>query len=519
MMIRFLALAAVMSGLLAGGCASIPENVGRTESHAYTDTHDTRLGKSLEDDLLAHPGQSGFHLLGNGLDAFVARAALAAHAERSLDVQYYLYHDDLTGRLLADQLIKAADRGVRVRVLVDDMGLEGRDESIATTDHHPNIEVRIFNPFSRSGSRFTQFVTRLGSVTRRMHNKSFTADNQITIVGGRNIGDEYFNADPDLEFGDLDVIAAGPVVQEVSESFDLYWNHALAYPITTLTGEPSDNDALEEGRKELDAYVAEHQDSEYLEALRNSKLAHELRNDTFRYEWGTAKAIYDMPEKIAEDRDREDLQLVTELSPYLEGVEKELIIFSAYFVPSWESVRAMKKLCDRGVTVRILTNSLSSTDVSVVHVGYARHRIPLLEAGVELHELNKKLTKKEEESRKGPSSGSKASLHTKSFIMDRERVFIGSFNFDPRSVYENTEIGILLDSETIAAGMAEWFDNNIEQYAFRLALKEVGYGEKYIIWHGVVDGKPVVFTGDPYTSFWDRLGVGLMSFLPVDSQL
>ena len=223
--------------LLLGGCASLPENVGRTTSHALQDTDDTHLGRYLAAELASHPGQSGFHLLDDGLDAFVARAALAQTAERSLDVQYYLYHADLTGRLLSNELIAAADRGVRVRILLDDMGLDGRDINLLLADAHPNIELRIFNPFTRNRWRSGQFITRMGDVSRRMHNKSFTADNQLTIVGGRNIGNEYFDADPTLAFGDLDVLAAGPVVKEISTAFDAYWASSLAYPITTLTGE------------------------------------------------------------------------------------------------------------------------------------------------------------------------------------------------------------------------------------------------------------------------------------------
>lgn len=207
---------------VVAGCATLPKNFERPESYAFTDTKDTRIGKAQHREMTAHPGQSGFLLLGSGLDAFVARVVLAMSAERSIDAQYYLFHNDLTGKLLIYHLLKAADRGLRVRLLVDDMDLAGRDLGAAALDSHPNMEVRIFNPFSRKTGRGIQFVTRLGSVTRRMHNKSFTVDNQATIVGGRNIGNEYFEADPDLAFSDLDVLAIGPVAQKVSASFDRY---------------------------------------------------------------------------------------------------------------------------------------------------------------------------------------------------------------------------------------------------------------------------------------------------------
>ena len=233
---RFAIAVMVLGSLLGYGCATLPKDFERPESQAYTDTDNTRLGQSRRAEKAAHPGQSGFLLLGNGLDAFVARAVLAQAAERSIDAQYYLLHNDMVGRLFIDQLLKAADRGVRVRLLVDDMDLGGRDLGAAVLDSHPNMEVRIFNPFSRKTGRISQFITRMGSVTRRMHNKSFTVDNQVTILGGRNIGNEYFEADPDLAFADLDVLAIGPVVEEVSTAFDLYWNSELAYPAISTQG-------------------------------------------------------------------------------------------------------------------------------------------------------------------------------------------------------------------------------------------------------------------------------------------
>ena len=220
--------------LFIAGCATLPQDFERLDSYALTDTADTAWGKVRREEKAAHPGQSGFILLENGLDAFVARALLAEYAERSIDVQYYLYHNDLTGKLLTHQLRKAADRGVRVRILVDDMGLAGRDLGSAVLDSHPNIEVRIFNPFSRNVGRLSQLLTRFGAVTRRMHNKSFTVDNEVTILGGRNIGNEYFDADPDIAFADLDVLLIGPVVGNVSAAFDVYWNSEFVYPINVL---------------------------------------------------------------------------------------------------------------------------------------------------------------------------------------------------------------------------------------------------------------------------------------------
>jgi putative cardiolipin synthase len=516
---KFTFLAATLVLYLIVGCATLPENFEKPESYAYTDTDDTPIGKARRDEINAHPGQSGFLLLGNGLDAFLARTLLAENAERSIDVQYYLYHDDLIGRLFTDLLLKAANRGVRVRVLVDDMDREGRGLGAAVADSHPNMEVRLFNPFSRKTSRITQFVTRVGSVTRRMHNKSFTVDNQMTILGGRNIGDEYFEADPDLSFSDLDVLAIGPVVKEVSASFDKYWNDELAYPAIALKGKAPTPQEIEQKHQQLEAFIAQQTDSAYLQSLRNSDLASKIRQGQVRYHWGEADVIYDQPEKLQHDFDKTQYHLAPKLKPYFEGVTQELIIFSPYFVPGKSGVAVLRRLCERGVRVRILTNSLASNDVAIVHSGYAKYRKDMLRAGVELYEMNKKLTREQRKKKKGRGGSSKASLHAKSFVFDRKDVFIGSLNLDPRAVHHNTEIGVVVASKEIANELAERFDQNIEKEAFRLELETDSDGNDKIVWHGLNDGKQEVFNVEPHTSFWQRLGIGFLSLLPIESQL
>lgn len=504
--------------LLISGCATLPKDFERPESHAYTNTDDTRIGKARRNEIRAHPGQSGFLLLGNGLDAFVARTLLAHGAERSIDVQYYLYHNDLVSRLFTNQLLKAADRGVRVRLLVDDMGLEDRDLGAALIDSHPNVDVRIFNPFSRKRSRIIQLVTRMGSVTRRMHNKSFTVDNQVTILGGRNMGNEYFDADPDLAFSDLDVMAIGPVAQEVSAAFDLYWNSELAYPVSVLVGKPPTPEEINQKRRKLDEFVAQQVDSNYLQALRDSNLANAIRQNNVHFNWGEAVVLYDQPEKILHDFDKSEYHLAPKLIPYFEGVQEELIIFSPYFIPGKKGTVLLAQLSERGVRVRIFTNSLASNDVGIVHAGYSKYRKDLLHAGVELYEMNKTMSRKERKDKKGKHGLTKASLHAKSFVFDRKKVFIGSLNLDPRALVHNTEIGVVLESAEIAAEMSGWFDQNIEQMAFRLELKKENGTEK-ILWHGLVNGKQQTFDVDPYTGFWRRFGIGFMRLLPIESQL
>jgi cardiolipin synthase C len=351
-----------------------------------------------------------------------------------------------------------------------------------------------------------------------MHNKSFTVDNQVTILGGRNIGNEYFEADPDLTFADLDVMAVGEVADRVSTAFDLYWNSELAYPAAALLGKSSAPEDLARKRKQLDAFVAQQEESEYLLALRNSTLANKFRQNRVRFAWGEGDVIYDEPEKILEEQSRTEYHLSSQIAPYFAGIQQELIIFSPYFVPGTEGTHFLTGLVRRGVKVRILTNSLASNDVGIVHAGYARYRKALLRGGVELYEMNKRLTREERKEKKGLEGSSKASLHAKSFVFDRKEVFIGSLNLDPRALVHNTEIGVVIASSEIGGGMAEWFDENIDKIAFRLELKTVG-GSETLLWHGIVDGKPETFDVDPYTGFWRRFAIGFLGLLPIESQL
>ena len=514
-------LAGLLICLVLSACASLPQNLEREASFALRDTETTQLGESLQDDLADHPGLSGFYLLDSGLDAFVARAVLAYSAERSIDAQYYLWHDDLVGNLLIDAFLNAADRGVRVRLLIDDMALNSdKDIGAVALDAHPGVEVRVFNPFARKSARWLQFVTRFDEVSRRMHNKSFTADNQLSIVGGRNIGNEYFEADPDLAFADLDVLAVGPVVPEISSSFDLYWNSELSYPIASLIDQVSSSDDLVTMRNLLSEFVEQQDGSTYLQALRNSDMATRLRNDQLEFDWGDSQLLVDDPAKIRAARDQTQLHLITQLADYFDELTAELIIYSPYFVPGREGVEYFRELRARGVRVRILTNSLASTDVSAVHAGYAKYRKYLLQAGVELYEIDVALTPEQRRARKKATGGSSnASLHAKSFVLDRERVFIGSLNLDPRSVVENTEIGIMVESTEIANDMADWFDENIDRVAFRLALETNSKDEQAIVWYHREDGVEERYTTEPFTGFWRRFGVGFLSLLPIESLL
>ena len=515
---RFFLLLALLA---LGGCASLPDNTRRSETLHYTDTGDTALGQVFDARRPAHvEGESAYLMLANGLDAFVARAVLAQLAERSIDTQYYMMHSDEVGKLFANELLKAANRGVRVRLLLDDIDEGNRDFNIAIYDSHPYIEVRIFNPFARNTGRTLQYLTGFGKQTRRAHNKSFTVDNQATILGGRNIGDEYFDHDQNLAFADMDVLAIGPVANQVSRSFDEYWNSPLSYPISLLVDtQPTEAD-LQAGLQRMADFEADMQDSDYLRRLADSDLSNQLRDRSITFIWGDGRVYADPPEKLRQDTGDKAYQMWARVRPYMAGAQKELIILSPYFVPGKSGVEFVQQLTDRGVRVRILTNSLASTDVSIVHAGYSRYRKGLLRAGAELYELNQITSK---DARRAWSRGkierARSSLHAKAFSVDREILFIGSLNLDARSVVQNTEIGVVMESPELATGLAQNFDDQIEDVAFRVTLEndEDGYGS--LRWHGKMDGESVTFNKDPHTTFWHRFGVGFMRLMPIESQI
>jgi len=524
--------------LLITSCASLPDNSQRQASYALNPeaTAVSVLGKGVsrqrEQSEVDDAEQSGMLLLGDGQEALIARAALARQAERTLDVQYYLFHEDLSGGVLSYELWQAAERGVRVRVLLDDLSLGGRDDALATLNAHPNVNVRLFNPFIRGKSRTGQLLSRFGSVTRRMHNKAFIADNQLAIIGGRNIGDEYFGANPNMAFGDLDVMLTNPAAQSVSEEFDLFWNSDLSYPVETLAAHQPSAEELKSVADKLKDFVYQQENADYLQALKNNNAVDQVRKGSRELFWGKATILSDDPEKISADRDSNEFHLTTKLSPYITGVQKELIVISPYFVPGKEGMELFRALRDKGIEVKILTNSLASNDVPIVHSGYVTYRKRLLKMGVELYEVDKTALgsgfkrHKSGKTREGVK-GSKASLHAKYFVMDRQRAFIGSLNMDPRSVVENTEIGAVIESEKMALALAEDFDKNILNIAFELHLEDGN-----VVWqrHGNTSGNKdddnkgdengdEILYKEPHTTWWDRFSVTMMRLLPAESQL
>ena len=505
--------------LLSGGCATLPKDYPREPSRAWDRPQDTKLGQAIATDAARHPGMSGFLPLASGLDAFVARMALADAAEHTLDLQYYIFHGDFTGKLILDSLVRAAERGVRVRILVDDTTAKGRDAGIAMLASDPHIEVRVFNPFSGRSAVSWLFsaAADFDRINHRMHNKMFVADNQAGVVGGRNIGDEYFSAREGVNFADLDLLAMGPVVQDISRSFDDYWNSEWAYPIQALHKAKPDPAAQEKGRQELAAHRAAAEGSEYARRLRESDLLKRLLEHQLPLVWAPAQVLVDRPEKAGSaGRPEGTVKLGSQLRPMVESARSELIISSPYFIPGEEGVQFFEELRKKGVRVRIVTNSFAGNDVAIVHSGYARYRKDLLKLGVELHELKPSLDAASEQQRSMFGS-SGASLHAKSFVIDRERVFVGSLNLDPRSVELNTELGIIVESRELAEEIAQQFDVLVHpQYSYRLELDP---SDGDLVWISREGGTEVRYTRDPEVGFWRRSSTWFLSIFAPESLL
>ena len=517
--LSFLHGLAVAALLLVSGCAGLPAHIERSESYALRGTETTRMGQIGQAMEKSHPGESGFRPLRNGVDALLARVVLAEAAERSLDVQYYIWHDDLTGRLFANALLRAADRGVRVRVILDDVGARANDETLLSLDAHPNIEIRLFNPVATRSFRSLGMLTDFSRVNRRMHNKSFIADNQRAILGGRNIGDEYFEAQSEVAFGDLDVLTLGRGVSDVSDAFDRYWNAPASIPVPALLGRSGDAASLDALRTALAAFVESQRDSPYVTRAR-SQLVETIAAGTDGLFWGKAHLLYDDPAKISRAVEDKEGHLVPQFANLGVQVQNELLIVSPYFVPGDSGVAWLRGLVQRGVRVTVLTNSLAATDVGAVHAGYQRYREALLEAGVRLYEVKPEAIDHERAERgKGGISGSRASLHAKTFVFDRRAVFIGSLNLDPRSIQLNTEIGLVCESAPLAEELAGTLEQKLDTVAWRLERIVDASGNARIVW--VETGPEGIRqrTEEPEVSAWRRFSVWFLGLLPIESQL
>ena len=509
---RFLSVSAIMTVALLQGCASLPSLDDRPTSIRLHDTADSGLGRLITPLGHTHPGLSGVVPLLSGRDAFAARVRLADAAERSLDVQYYIWQPDLSGKLLLDALRRAAARGVRVRLLLDDNNTSGLDETLAALDAQPNIEVRLFNPFAVRRWRSLGYIFDFARLNRRMHNKSFTADNQATVIGGRNVGDEYFGAGDDVLFVDLDVLAIGPVVDEVSQDFDRYWASDSSYPVGRIVPTVSPS-VIAELAAAADAGKRDPAGQAYTRAIDESPFMRSLLARSLTFEWTQIHLVSDDPEKGLGLASEEEL-LWSRLKRVMKKPTRDLELVSPYFVPGADGVEFFASMAQGGVKTAVLTNSLEATDVAAVHAGYAKRRKALLAAGVKLFEMKRSasvpLATAEHSSRGSGTSAS--SLHAKTFSIDGSRIFIGSFNFDPRSARLNTEMGFVIDSPELAQSIGDTFARSIPGSAYEVRLAADGG----LRWLENAGSQQIVHETEPGTTFWKRLVISLISMLPIE---
>jgi phosphatidylserine/phosphatidylglycerophosphate/cardiolipin synthase-like enzyme len=510
------------------GCAGLPQHVKKIPSEALQSPQNTELGRIVQQSEDGNAKTlSGVRLLASGEEALDSLIALADHAERTIDLQYYIIHHDESSQELLNHVRSAADRGVRVRVLVDDLNTAGEDRHFLHLSQHGDIEVRVFNPFpggrSAIWSRILTSMSDIARINHRMHNKLFVADNELAITGGRNIGDEYFTLDKRSNFIDLDVVAAGPIVPQLSASFDAFWNSKYAYPIASLAGHPSaPGPAAPRTARGSEAAAgsgtagnshaaasglptAQSPSAPAPQSMEAEWLNRELDRRRLKLDWVPATVLADRPAKIASDTAPEQEETIANnIAALLRTTQHELIVISPYFVPGAEGMTLIRDLVNRGVHVRVLTNSLASTDAPIVHNGYARYRVALLRMGVELSEVRPKLGQKRV--RFHPFRSSNASLHAKAIVIDQRTVFIGSLNMDERSARFNSELGLVMRSSEIARQVTSLLDDISADGSYKLALDPRGH----IVWSSGEGADAKIWHSDPETTRWQRFTLKLL---------
>jgi putative cardiolipin synthase len=494
-------------------CVQLPALPELAIEDAIAPADETQLDRATAALENRYPGQSAFRLVVEGNEAFVSRMQSASMAARSLDIQSYIWHADATGRYLAQELLLAADRGVRVRVLLDDLDARQNNDAIAALASHPNVLVRLFNPFASRRGTFgfiAEAAMSFSRINRRMHNKSWIADNRLAIVGGRNIGDEYFAASDDVNFIDLDFAMIGPVVRDASASFDRYWNSPAAYPIEVLGPKVLSKDAANRFRQRLVAHAEEAKQSRYAQSLRSDEAIRRMVSGEWPMQWTREfEFVSDAPQKVTmSKRDLKKLHVGAALTPMIETAQERLTIISPYFVPGVSVSTRLVDAARAGKEIRVLTNSLVANDVAAVHGGYSRHRQTLIAGGVRIWELKPSHGAQVSASLVG-SSG--ASLHTKAFVVDGRTLFVGSYNLDPRSTWLNCEQGVLVESAVLAQQLEQLFDRQTSgDRAWRVSIE----AEK-LQW---TDGTERLYR-DPHASFGRRFQAWLARFLRMDAQL
>lgn len=489
-----------------------------TPSSRFEQFGSQSLANGIADLVKANPDKTGVYPLNDGMDAFAARMLLISTAEKTLDLQYYIWNNDITGNLMFQAIKEAGERGVRVRLLIDDNNTRGLDPTLWLLDQQPNIEVRLMNPNKYRAWRWLGFVGDFDRLNHRMHNKSITADSQITITGGRNIGDEYFSLAQDKVFSDLDTLMVGSIVPQIAQTFDKYWNDKLAYPITDLVETPKKSalnqvfipktqQSDKEASKNLDPLLK--MKDAYLKRIVALDFVNQIKAQRLKLYWATTEFLTDDPDKLR----GEDSQKMQQIIQSLGKTQRELNLVSAYFVPTQAGTDYFNQLVKQGVNVKILTNAMSATDVKAVHSGYAKYRDDLLKGGVKLYELKPNAQK--DRLRDSYLTGNSAtSLHTKTFESDGERIYIGSFNFDPRSASLNTEMGVTIHHPELAKKIASELEKSLPTSSYAVSLKD---GK--LQWQTVENGQVVTYDEEPHTKAWQRSVVWLLSHLPIENLL
>ena len=524
-------LALLVVAVCFGGCAGLPPGASypKTATTALAEPEQTRLGRQFADAALAHPGASGFRMLAVGVDGFLARVQMINAAERTLDLQYFIFRADETGKLLAEAVLRAADRGVRVRLLLDDGERAAGDEQMAALDAHPRVEVRVYNPFAYRGPsvvmRALEFSFNSRRLDYRMHNKLMVVDNSIALVGGRNVGDQYFQIDPDSQYADDDVFAAGPVVKQLSGTFDEFWNCAIAIPVRALAKDMTSEAALASYRKVL----TEHRQQvkadgpDYANRIQSGEPLASMLSGKLPLIWARSELVYDSPDKKSiEKREMIGRLMHKPVAAAVAAVQSELLMISPYLIPGDEGMQLFADLRKRNVEVKILTSSLEASTVILAQAGYMKYRRPLLEMGAGIYEIRSLL---------GNSRGSgqterisrfgNYSLHAKLFVLDRQRLFIGSMNFDQRSMHLNTEIGLIIDSPELARQAAARFEAMISPPNSYQVLLERSAPERspHLLWRTQENGTLIDYDREPARTNGQRLRVKLLTVLAVDDEL
>lgn len=499
--------------LLVQACASLDFDQPRAASYVIPNDGSSLFSMRVGEAAATQKTDSGFHLVKNGIDALALRLMMIRNAKETVDAQYYTILANGTGYVFIRELLRAADRGVRVRLLLDDIATQGYDAALLALDSHPNFETRLRNPFSLRTGRYLN-VRDYARVNRRMHNKSLITDDIAMIVGGRNIGDEYFAANKYQNFADLDVFGVGPVAHDASEVFDAYWNDRMSLPIIGVA-KVTENPAADliKFRQKLETEREKLAGTPYEQAFKESRL--EMTGvDLNEMSWVPYRLVSDPPTK-GQTENRKEQNLVQPISEVIKQAKQEFILVSPYFVPRKQGIKGFADLRTRGVEVLVLTNSLAATDVTAVHSGYAPARKPLLKMGVKLYEVRAD-AKVPGTQRVGIKRG-RASLHTKAFIVDRTKIFIGSFNFDPRSVKLNTEMGIFLEAPALASEVAESFAQGLleEDNTYEVVLNS----KNQLRWLGKEAGQDVRLKKEPQSGFWRRFTAGFLRAMPIRGQL